>query len=713
MKPVLESECSMACSGAANETCGGSSRLSVYQLGSGSTQAPTTNPGPPGWKFVGCYTDDVNARTLSTAQSVAAGSSGMTVAQCVSACQANGYTVSGVEYQDQCFCDTSVRSTAQLVTSGCDMLCAGNSSEYCGGSSRIDVYTSTAGSAPYIPNGGVPIGWTDIGCYTDNGSNRTLSAMEQVPGGYTNMTIEGCLQVCQSNNFVYGGLEYGQECWCSNAILNGGGCAADPTTCYMPCKGQNAEQCGGPDRLHMFYSGQNPAVTSCAPPTSTTSSTSATTSSTSTTSSVSTITSSPTISTTPTSSTATVSSTSCTYATPSYTSCPAFWSTVAQDLANSMRTNNICNNIARAAIRFAFHDAAAFSTSLPTYCPASGGADGSLLLSPTEINRTENAGLNDVHDFLLQKYNSYKSAGYAISAADLIQVAGALGVLACQNGAVGLIKVGRQETDVAAPPNLLPEAFGVGATHDVIYNLFLDKGIGARDLAALIGAHTCARTFFETQNGIASGAPQDTTPENWDVVYYNETITGAPGIGRLEADINLGSNASSAVGIQFQSFIGRQGQLVVTVLRRTIMLTLCSHLGCPIQLSVPEFGHSWANTGCTFQSRRLHPVHHQSEIPGKPFKRREFYHLDLQSTMDQPHALTPHPSPPHPNAKMRRQRDVQQLLSPHLNTTTETKRALNRRLLRSRFSTFHPSVMSSTFARLQARYLDMQRSIKG
>jgi hypothetical protein len=41
--------------------------------------------------------------------------------------------------------------------------------------------------------------------------------------------------------------------------------------------------------------------------------------------------------------------------------CPAIWSTIAQDLSRSFVGNNGCTDLARGAIRFAFHDAGMLS----------------------------------------------------------------------------------------------------------------------------------------------------------------------------------------------------------------------------------------------------------------------------------------------------------------------------------------------------------------
>lgn len=216
--------------------------------------------------------------------------------------------------------------------------------------------------------------------------------------------------------------------------------------------------------------------------------------------------------------------------------------------------------MARAAIRYAFHDAASFSTKLPFYAPAAGGADGSLLLSSSEINRLDQDGLHDYHSQLQGLFAGYKAAGYSIGAADLIQVACMVALLACPGGRIGRVLVGRGDTDVAAPDGLLPVAFGAGSDHDTIFQLFADKGFTARDLAALLGAHSTSIANFQTAHGMPAGTPQDSTPGLWDINYYNETYFPPAGVGRFESDINLSKNTTSPVGRQFASFVGRQGQ---------------------------------------------------------------------------------------------------------------------------------------------------------
>jgi hypothetical protein len=255
-------DCSMACTGNSSEACGGPNRLTLFYSGVNTTvTGPVVNPGPPGWKSLGCYNDTVGMRTLPVNPQTAGGQSVMTIALCTSACQQGGYNISGAEYAGECYCGTQfLNGGAPAVDGsvGCDMLCNGNSSEYCGGPSRLNVYAQ-----PYVPP--PPAGWNALGCYTDTQASRTLNTTE-----YLNvaMTIEVCTSACQTAGFIYAGLEYADECYCGNALQNGGGPAPDGSVgCNMPCNGNSLETCGGPNRLNLFMATNttSPSPTSSAP----------------------------------------------------------------------------------------------------------------------------------------------------------------------------------------------------------------------------------------------------------------------------------------------------------------------------------------------------------------------------------------------------------------------------------------------------------------
>ncbi|KAI5246687.1 heme peroxidase [Aureobasidium subglaciale] len=239
--------------------------------------------------------------------------------------------------------------------------------------------------------------------------------------------------------------------------------------------------------------------------------------------------------------------------------CPAIWTTISSDLtASFLGSDGQCTDLARAAIRFAFHDAGPYSSKTTFYAPAAGGADGSLLLNPDEINRPENGGLGDYYNWLTNKYNTYNQQA-KVGAADLIQFAGSHAVITCPGGPKVKTVVGRTDSSTIAPDGFLPAGFGPNSSHDVLFQLFLDKGFSARDLAALIGAHSTSKAFTQQANGIPVGGPQDSTPGKWDIDFYAQTLKQQTGVYRFQADINL-SNASTTVGKEFKGFVGNQGK---------------------------------------------------------------------------------------------------------------------------------------------------------
>jgi len=108
--PDGNAECTMTCSGAPQETCGGPDRLDLYSYAS-MTAAPTTiatstSSGPTaaasGWNFRGCYTDNVSERSLPNGEQVPGGTNAMTNELCQSTCLADGFTIAGTEYAGEC-----------------------------------------------------------------------------------------------------------------------------------------------------------------------------------------------------------------------------------------------------------------------------------------------------------------------------------------------------------------------------------------------------------------------------------------------------------------------------------------------------------------------------------------------------------------------------------------------------------------------------------
>ncbi|KAF5528073.1 WSC domain-containing protein [Colletotrichum aenigma] len=246
-----ESDCSFACTGDSTEPCGAGDRLGVFTTTAAAVAGPGVNPGPAGWASLGCYNDNIPGRILAYRTGVAAGDSLMSVLQCTTACKAAGFSYAGVEYSSECYCDNQILSTAASGQTGCNMLCSGNSTEYCGGGNFINIYKSSA--APKTAST-VPAGWTGQGCLKDNVLGRALGVGMAVAGGPASMTVESCVAACSAAGYQIAGVEYSQECWCDNQIQNGGVLTLPTDGCNMLCRGNTYETCGGSNRLNIYAS---------------------------------------------------------------------------------------------------------------------------------------------------------------------------------------------------------------------------------------------------------------------------------------------------------------------------------------------------------------------------------------------------------------------------------------------------------------------------
>ncbi|KAF9495858.1 hypothetical protein BDN71DRAFT_1390602 [Pleurotus eryngii] len=167
---AAESDCKMTCSGQASDICGGSNRISLYRLSSGtsssspsssvaasstlrtSTSSPsstaTSASSTPGatWTYVGCVEEGTTgSRRALTGPSHTR--SDMTPALCQSLC--TGYDYSGTEHGYQLtflqgFCGNSLNNNGATGTTisstSCNTPCSGDSTQKCGGSWTLSLF---------------------------------------------------------------------------------------------------------------------------------------------------------------------------------------------------------------------------------------------------------------------------------------------------------------------------------------------------------------------------------------------------------------------------------------------------------------------------------------------------------------------------------------------------------------------------------------------
>ncbi len=208
-----------------------------------------------------------------------------------------------------------------------------------------------------------------------------------------------------------------------------------------------------------------------------------------------------------------------------------------------------CNDNARGAVRFAFHDAAAWDKTQDH-----GGADGSLMMDFGEIDRAENNGLQNIRNVLRGVQSKY-NVGYA----DLAQYAHNHAVVTCPKGPSIRTFIGRKDATQAAPGGLIPDTH---APADSLVALFANKGIGAEDLAALLGAHSVGRQRFVDTSPNSVNKAFDSTIGIWDVNFYNETLNNQVGSSASQKIFVLPSDKvlsqHPALKEEWLEFVGNQ-----------------------------------------------------------------------------------------------------------------------------------------------------------
>ncbi|KAG5983242.1 hypothetical protein E4U55_000466 [Claviceps digitariae] len=240
-------DCNMLCGGDASEYCGAGNRLELYS----TTSAPTT-PAPTAtlmhkatvspYTLVGCWTEGNGLRALSQGSTV---SDKMSNEACAVFCK--NYKYFGTEYGSECYCGSYLADSSKSAPlEECNMACSGDGYEYCGASSRLELYQNpniTAGN----PEQPAAIGsYVLVGCQTEGNGTRALAG---AVFAQDNMTNQVCANWCKDYEFF--GTEYGRECYCGHSLA-ASSLAAPATECRMLCAGSNTEYCGASSRLSVY-----------------------------------------------------------------------------------------------------------------------------------------------------------------------------------------------------------------------------------------------------------------------------------------------------------------------------------------------------------------------------------------------------------------------------------------------------------------------------
>lgn len=119
----------------------------------------------------------------------------------------------------QCYCASSITSPSTvLASSNCASSCGGDSSQLCGGSWAINIYslsaatgttsvaTSTTGTVTTTSSAATSTSsaWTKLGCYQD-ANTRALAGYSTT---ISTLTPSSCQTTCAGLGYTYAGVEY-------------------------------------------------------------------------------------------------------------------------------------------------------------------------------------------------------------------------------------------------------------------------------------------------------------------------------------------------------------------------------------------------------------------------------------------------------------------------------------------------------------------------
>lgn len=129
---VPDSSCGYPCAGDVQQTCGGGNLLSVYKSNF-TSQRPQFN-----YTSQGCVGEPDNARALDRVLAAKL----MTTGKCLVICSYGNFQYAGLEYGTECWCGNTLGNVKTIGI--CNMPCAGNTSETCGGSFSLNLYSKSS-----------------------------------------------------------------------------------------------------------------------------------------------------------------------------------------------------------------------------------------------------------------------------------------------------------------------------------------------------------------------------------------------------------------------------------------------------------------------------------------------------------------------------------------------------------------------------------------
>ncbi|GAA6030838.1 hypothetical protein JCM8097_008901 [Rhodosporidiobolus ruineniae] len=244
------------------------------------------------YTYKGCYSDLVagGARVLSLSLPNGA----HTVEGCVAAAKAGGYSLAGIEYYGECWVGNELDSRSTIQgDAACNLVCWGDSTEFCGGqggstgatmqlyslpsSSSTSTTTTTTTTSTTTTSAAATATPTFVKSYTSGSKDWTRQSCQSdlrygtraLPNQLAQLksrTVESCLDACTSAGYSLCGVEWDGECWGANS-LDTTSITLDDSACNKVCADDATEICGGTggesgSAFQLFKAGASSTTTS-------------------------------------------------------------------------------------------------------------------------------------------------------------------------------------------------------------------------------------------------------------------------------------------------------------------------------------------------------------------------------------------------------------------------------------------------------------------
>lgn len=235
-----ETQCNVPCSGDDEKKCGGTWRLSIYST--------SITDYPVDGRYLGCfeYSDE---KTVLTEKKFYLRDTN-TPRRCTNLCFVNNFQYAGLHAKNECYCGNNKLPLNAVPDRDCRLLCPGDSTERCGGHTRISIFRT--GSV--IDNSLQFQNPTYLGCFKDEGSDtkRLFKGYQQDKPG--KLTPELCIDICRSKGFHYSATKYMHQCFCDNKRPPKD-LIVSVNQCDSLCAGDSYQTCGGDWALSVYKNG--------------------------------------------------------------------------------------------------------------------------------------------------------------------------------------------------------------------------------------------------------------------------------------------------------------------------------------------------------------------------------------------------------------------------------------------------------------------------